>query len=361
MFDFLNSVKSLAGKGSSLGVDIGTASIKMVELAQVNGKPTLKNYGILESYGHLERPNDAIQTSTLKVLEKETGDLLKLLLKNLNITTTDAVASLPTFSSFTTLLDVPVMSPKETAQAMEYQAKAFVPMPISEISIDWLPVGEYDDDKGLKHQQIFLVSVPNEQVRKYKRIFKIAGLNLKALEIEGLSIARILTMGDPTTTLIVDIGARSTTFSIAERGLLKQTAQIDWGGGSIAQVIASSLNINIRRAEELKRQKGLLAMGGEQELSTLMMPMLDAILNEVVRFKDNYEKNYRGKVERIMLAGGGSSLAGLEKYVGDQFKIPVVKADPFSKIVCPLETEPTIKDIGPSFSVALGLSMRQFI
>src|SRR3989338_7797709 len=104
MFDFLNSVKSLAGKGSSLGVDIGTASIKMVELAQVNGKPTLKNYGILESYGHLERPNDAIKTSTLKVLEKETGDLLKLLLKNLNITTTDAVASLPTFFLFSPLL-----------------------------------------------------------------------------------------------------------------------------------------------------------------------------------------------------------------------------------------------------------------
>ena len=99
MFDFLNSFKSLMGKGSSLGVDIGTASIKVVELVNVDNKPTLKNYGILESYGHLERPNDAIQTSTLKMLEKETGELLKLLLKNLNITTTNAVASLPNFST----------------------------------------------------------------------------------------------------------------------------------------------------------------------------------------------------------------------------------------------------------------------
>jgi len=365
MPSFLNSLKSLAtgltGKRNVLGVDIGTTSIKIVELAEENGKPTLKNYGSLELYSHLERANTSIQTSTLKMLDKETGDLLNQLLSNLKITTREVNASLPSFSAFTALLDVPVMSPQEMAQTMEYQARAFVPLPISEVSIDWLPVGEYEDDKGVKHQQVFLASVPNDQVRKYQRIFKSADLSLKALEIEGLSLARILTTGDPTTTLIVDIGSRSTTLAIAEKGFLKYNAQTDWGGSSITQSIASSLNINIKRAEEIKKQKGLLGSGGEQELSTLMMPMLDVILNEVKRFKDNYERSYHGKVERILLSGGGSILPGLEKYVSEQFKLPAVKADPFSKVGYPVEAEPIIKEIGPSFSVALGLAMRQFV
>ena len=175
--NFFKSFGSLIGKKSYLGVDIGTTSIKIVELAESGGHPTLKNYGVLESYGHLERLNNAIQTSTLKMLDKETGELMNQLLRKLNIKTTDVIASLPTFSAFTALLDVPVMSPQETAQAMEYQAKAFVPLPISEVSIDWLPVGEYEDEKGIKHQQVFLVSVPNEQVRKYQRIFTGLFLN----------------------------------------------------------------------------------------------------------------------------------------------------------------------------------------
>jgi type IV pilus assembly protein PilM len=362
MPSFLNSLKSLVvSKNNILGVDIGTTSIKIVELADVKGKPVLKNYGALESYGHLERVNTSIQTSTLKMLDKETSDFLNALLEKLKITTRDAAASLPSFSAFTSLLDVPVMPPQEMDQAMQYQARAFVPLPISEVSIDWLPVGEYEDDKGVKHQQIFLASVPNEQVRKYQRIFKTAGLNLKALEIEGLSLARILTTGDPTTTLIVDIGSRSTALAIAEKGFLKYNAQTDWGGSSITQSIAASLGVNAKRAEEVKKQNGLLGSDGERELSTLMMPMLDVILNEVRRFKDNYEKNYHGKVERIILSGGGSILPGLEKYVSEQFKMPAVKADPFSKVVYPVEAEPIIKEVGPSFSVALGLAIRQFI
>jgi len=361
MFNFLKSLKSVIGRKSYLGVDIGTTSIKIVELVEAGGKPALKNYGVLESYGHLERLNNAIQTSTLKMLDRETAELLNMLLKHLKISTTDVVASLPSFSSFSALIDVPVMSPEETAQAMQYQARAFVPLPISEVSIDWLPVGEYEDDKGVKHQQIFLVSVPNEQVRKYQRIFKAAGLTLKALEIEGLSLARVLTTGDPTSTLIADIGARSATIAVAERGRLKYNVQTDWAGGSLTQTIASSLNINVKRAEELKKQKGLLGTGGEYEISTLMMPLLDVILSEVKRVKDNYEKNYRGKIERIILSGGGANLLGLEKYVADQFRLPTLKADPFGKISYPQEIEPLIKEIGPPFAVALGLGIRQFI
>lgn len=361
MLKFFKSLSSAFGKNGYLGVDVGTTSVKVVELTEAHGKPALKNYGVLESYGHLERLNNAIQTSSLKMLDRETGELLNMLLKNLKIGATDVIASLPSFSAFTALLDVPIMSPQETAQAMQYQARAFVPLPISEVSIDWLPVGEYEDDKGIKHQQIFLVSVPNEQVKKYQRIFNAAGLKLRALEIEGLSLARILTTGDPTSTLIVDIGARSTAIAVAERGILKYNVQTDWAGGSLTQAIASSLNINVKRAEELKKQKGLLGVGGEYEISTLMMPLLDVILSEVKRAKDNYEKNYRGKIERIILSGGGANLLGIEKYVADQFKLPAIKANPFNKVSYSPEIEPLIKEIGPTFAVALGLGIKRFI
>lgn len=360
MFNPFEALKSI-GHRSYLGVDIGTTSIKIVELSSSKQRPVLKNYGILESYGHLERLNNAIQTSTLKMLDRETADLLIMLVRQLDLKTVDAVASLPSFTAFMAPLEMPAMSTQETVQAMQYQARQFVPLPISEVTLDWIKVGDYTNDKGNKMQRFFLVSVPNEQIRKYERIFKAAGLNLIALEVESLSLARVLTSGDPTLTLIVDIGARSTAIMVARNGVLKESGQTDFAGSSLTQAISGGLSINIRRAEELKKQRGLMGSGGEYELSTLMLPFLDVILSEVKRVRDNYEKTYKEKVERIILSGGGSSLLGIEKYVSDAFKLPVVKADPFSRIICPPEAAPLMSELGPPFSVALGLGIRQFL
>ena len=284
------------GRKSCLGVDIGTTSIKIVELEGKKGeKPMLKNYGALEGYGYLDRVNNAIQTSGLKMFDSDVKELLKILLKKVNPGTTEVVASIPPFSVFTTLLDIPMMSPQETAQAINYQARAFVPLPLTEVTIDWIPVSEYADERGIKKQQIFLISVPNEQIVKYKQIFSDVGLNLRTLEIEGLSLARLLTSGDPTLTMVVDIGGRSTSISVCAGGFLRYSAQIDFSGGSMTQAIASGLNISVQRAEELKKQRGLVGTGGEFELSTLMSPFLDVILSEVRRGEKKYEKKYKKK------------------------------------------------------------------
>lgn len=355
-----NPVRSLFGGISYLGVDIGTTSIKIVEISRRGGKPNLTNYGVLESYGHLERPNNAIQTSTLKMLDNETVELLKMLLTQLKTRSKNVVASLPAFSAFVTLLEFPSMPDTEMAKAMQFQARQYIPLPISEVALDWIKVGERQDDQGILKQQVLLISVPNDQIAKYKNIFHAAGLNLIALEIESLSVARVLMAGDSTPTAIVDIGARSTNIAIVDKGNLKMNAQTDFAGGSLTQAVASGLNISNRRAEELKKRQGLLGTGGESELSTIMLPFVDAILNEVRRAKSTYESGAGGTIERIMLTGGGANLLGLEKYAEGQLGVPVVKGASFAKIGYPSSLEPIIPTIGPVFAVALGLGVRQF-
>jgi type IV pilus assembly protein PilM len=360
-FSFKDFLSTISGKRSYLGVDIGTTSIKIAELAGAPGKPVLKNYGVLKSYGHLERLNNAIQTSSMKMLDQETAELIAMLVKKLNVRTKDVVASIPTYSAFTALLDIPVMSPEETAQAMQYQARAFVPLPVSEVTIDWITVEEYEDEKGHKKQHVLLVSVPNEHIEKYQKIFKLAGLQLRALEIEGISLSRVLTTGDPTLSLIVDIGARSTAIMVAKNGLLKYSAQTDYAGGSLTQAVASGLRINTHRAEELKKRKGLLGTEGEQEIATLMVTFLDVILGEVQRVRSNYEKDYGEKIERIILSGGGANLLGIEKYLSDSTMLPVVKGNPFNKVSYPTGLTPFVKEMSGPFSVSLGLGIKEFV
>ena len=344
-----------------LGVDIGTTSIKIVDVKAGKDRPRVTNYGILESSGYLIRANQAFQTSTLKLFDSEAVELLKAIVKSMGTGTRDVSASLPIFSAFTTVLDFPKMDEGEIEKAIVYQAKQYVPLPLSDVALDWMKVGEATDDRGFAHQKILLISVPKEQINKYQMMFKAAGLNLVSLEIESLSLVRILG-GDPTPTLIVDIGSRSTNIVFSEGGKMTWNVQSDFAGASLTQALATSLGVNPLRAEELKKERGVLGTGPSHELSTIMIPFLDVIMNEVRKAQFVYAEQFPSakKMERIMLAGGGANLMGIEPYFESGFGLPIVKAAPFLKFEYPAEITPLVSELNPVMSVALGLAMKQF-
>lgn len=357
----MNNPFSFLTPESYLGVDIGTTSIKMVEVQKGKKAPRVVNYGILESSGYLARANQALQTSGLKIFEKDAVALLKALIKSLGTTTKDAIASLPPFDVFMTIVDFPAMEAKDIGKALVYQAKQYVPMPLSEVALDWMKVADYQDEKGFAHQKILLISVPQEQIKKYQRMFNAAGLRLRALEIESLSIARVFA-ADPTSTIVADIGSRSTDIVFIQKGVLAWSAQSDFAAASLTEALASSLGINPMRAEELKKERGILGTGPNYELSTIMMPFLDAIVNEVKKAEYTYRQQFpmAPATERVILAGGGANLSGIEKYFEKEMGIPVVKASPFSRFEYPDAITPLIPNLDAPMTVALGLGMKQF-
>ena len=344
-----------------LGVDIGTTSIKAVEVRGGKDRPRVTNYGILESSSYLARANQALQTSGLKLFESGTTDLLKTLLKQMGPTVKDVVASLAPFSVFTVALDFPQMDAKDVEKAMVYQAKQYVPLPLSEVALDWLKIGEYTDDAGAMHQKIVLIAVPQEQIKKYQRMFKAAGLSLKALEIESLSIARVFG-DDPTPTIVVDIGSRSTNIVFAEGGRYVWSVQCDFASASLTQALSESLSINPLRAEELKKERGIIGTGPNHELSTIMLPVVDAIISEVRKAQYTFAQQFSvaRKPERVLLSGGGASLLGLVPYFEREMGLPTAKAAPFSRFEYDPAMEPLAVELNPTMSIALGLAMKGF-
>ncbi|MBI3638587.1 type IV pilus assembly protein PilM [Candidatus Wolfebacteria bacterium] len=353
--------ESILGEKSFLGIDIGTTSIKVAEISKSSKQPRLTNYGILESFGHLKRLNDAFQTSSLKLAVRGTVLMLKTLLKKADFGTEDVIASIPAFSAFVTVLELPGMSPQETESALKFQIPQYIPLAPEEMSIDWQKIEETEDEKGMVKQRILLTAVPNEKVAAYKEIFKQAGLKLKYLEVESLSLIRALAPGGDSASLVVDIGSRATNIVVARQGLLKYNYQTDFAGFSLTQAVANGLQIDIKRAEEMKKQRGILVKTVNQELSTLTLPFLDVIINEVKRSRDNYEKSGDAKVERIVLAGGGAKMLGIEDYFSEQIGLPAAVGNPFVQVAYSAEVEPMIKDLAPSFSVAVGLGIKNFI
>ncbi len=356
LFNFLKSSAST----SYLGVDIGTTSIKIAELEKGKNAPKLLNYGMLETESALLRANTALQTSSLKLFDKDTVEFLKMLVAQMKPKTTNVIASLPLFSAFTTLITLPEMDPKDLDQAVQFQARQYIPLPISEVALDWSKVGEAEDERGAKVNQILLISVPQEQIKKYQNIFQSAGLVLKALEVESLSILRSAVGNDPTPTMLVDIGSLTTDILIADGGNLKYSGQTDFSGSSLTQALATSLNINPLRAEELKKERGIIGTGPNYELSTIMLPFLDAIISEVRRAEFTYKNQFplAKPIERMILTGGGANLLGIEKYFKDQFQRTVVRGAPLSKMEYPPILEPLGQELNSFLAVAIGLGLK---
>ena len=333
-----------------LGIDIGTTSIKLVELQKTRQKIELTNYGILEKYGHLERINDAIQTNSFKLLEESTALLLRQLIEKSKTKNQKTYMALPSFSGFISIMELPEMSDKELAKAVNFQAGQYIPMPLQETTLDWQII-ERTNGKII----VLLMAVPTDIIKRYVQSAELAKINLKGLELETVAIARLLGKKEKGVVALVDIGGRSTSINIMDKGALRTSYNVDTAGGDFTQVISSGLGINPLRAEELKRAYGLnIQARGEVKITNLLMPLLDVITRETEKAINNYFLRTKKKAEKVILTGGGANLQGLEDYYSKQLALPVVKGDPFSwgLISYNPNLSPVMKDIGSSLTSA---------
>jgi len=355
--DVSKFISGFFGPPRIIGIDIGTTSIKAVELSREGGVIKLSGYGILENYGHLERMNDAIQTSSLKLLDEVTADMLKRLLAAMKPRTRNCAMSIPVFSAFIALMDVPKLSQKELAQAIPFEARQYVPIPISEVALDWQVLGPTPGQEDQK-MQVLLVAVPQDTVSKYQRIAELSGLNLKILEVETISSSRAVIGPDTTTLAFVDIGARATNISIVDGGYVRMTRGLDTAGGDLTHVISTGLNISPQRAEALKKSKGMVSNVGEENLMGLIAPLLDVIISEIQKLITIYTERTKREVKRVVITGGSATMPGLAEYLARELSREVIIGNTFSQVQYDPSLEPLIRNIGPSFSVAVGLALR---
>lgn len=358
--DFKKLFSGMFGSPKILGIDIGTTAIKAVELRAERGSIRLGTYGILENYGHLERINDAIQTSSLKILDEVTAEALKKLLAEMRPSTTNCAISVPIFSAFVSLMDLPQLSQKELAQAIPFEARQYVPIPISEVSLDWQILGPTPGQEGQK-VQVLLVAVPQDTIVKYQRIAELAGLHLKIIEIETIAAARALVGPDPSALLLVDIGSRATVITVVDEGYVRITRSIDTAGGDLTQVIANGLNVSPVKAEMIKKSRGLLAGAEEENLSALMTPLLDVIVLEVQKLGALYQERTKREVKKVILTGGSSNTPGLADYISRELQKETSVGNAFSQLQYPSDLTPIIANIGPTLAVAVGLGLRDLL
>lgn len=371
-----------SSRESYLGVDIGSSAVKIVELENFKGRPKLI------TYGYQEQPNELLTSSTQEAKDKVVSALEKIQ-KESRTTTTNAVAALPSYTVFTSIIHLPEMPKKELVSAVNWEAKKFVPMPIEEMILDWkiLEDGELGSEfaanagqepgqggqpqmdeqkaakikgKSQKFLKILLTAAPKDLVSKYLEIFKAAKLNLVSLETESFALERALIGNDHSPIMLIDVGAGATTISVVVDSVPLINRSIDIGGQTITKAIANSLNIDVDRAEQFKRDFGLTEQQGTgNQIPKRIEFMVSSIVNEVKYVMNLYSSQGSGTVEKIVLAGGSAWLPNITQYLSNVLGTKVFIGDPWARVMYPMEMKPVLQSIGPRLAVSVGLAMRE--
>jgi len=340
-------------KISNLGIDIGTSSIKVVELEKEGKIVSLKNYAEYRPLS-LEKKLFLIESKGFFFFEKDLPAILAELLRKANITQKKAVFSLPVFSSFFAVIELPSMDPEEIPGAINFQAQQYIPIPLSEVILDWQIIEE--EKKEFKEKlKILLVASPKEVVEKYFTLARRVGLEIKSLEIESFSIQRAILKEKKDPYVIVDIGGGTTSVTIVDKGFIRICHSIESHGFEQTQLISKQFNISLLRAEQLKREKGIKE---ESNLLSAVLPSLEKIAFGVERAIMMYKvSSPKREIKKIILTGGGALLSGIEDFFAEKFKKEVEIANPFSQLVYPSVLEKKLKKIGPLFTTAVGLAL----
>ncbi|MHB1316851.1 MAG: type IV pilus assembly protein PilM [Minisyncoccota bacterium] len=362
---------------SVIGVDIGSSSIKIVQLKKRGSQALLETYGELSLGPYAEASVGQATNLSHDKLVQALHDLL--IEKEVNITTNLAGIAIPYSSSLMTVVEMPVVSPKELSTMIPIEARKYIPVPISEVSLDWsiiprdsISPDSLSEDASIPNEQpvkkqikmqtqdILLVAIHNETIAQYTDLAVKNNLNTSFFEIEIFSTMRSSLDSTTTPVMIFDIGAATTKLFIVERGILRMSHTINRGSQHITSMISKSFGVEVDKAEVMKRQFGLTDTTPDGvNVASIVSMTLDFLFAEANHVILTYEKKYNKSVSKILLVGGGSSLKGLASVAQKNFQTEVVGGDPFSKVITPAFLEEVLKQTGPQFAVALGLALRR--
>ncbi len=358
----LNPFQTLVPK-KFLGIDIGTSFVKMVELSRFGHRIKLENYGSLSARMFYKKPFRSFEKSTLLLSSDDIARAILAIVEEAQIKTRKAVFSIPDFSTFFTNFELPQMSKEEVPQAVRYEARQHIPLPLGEVTLDWQVIEEKPATEK-KTIKILLVAVPNEVVYQYQKIAQLSKLDLFALEAEVFSLVRPLIKEDEKEPVgVIDIGAQTTTCSIVDKKIIKMSHSFDMSGDDLTMTISRALNIDFSQANNLKKEydiKGLDSTSGDEArtIREILLPLIDVFLREIEKtFNDFYLQEKKG-IEKVIIAGGTALLPGLKEYFEGQLKKEVIIANPFSNIFYPPILEKTLAEMGPSYAIAAGLALR---
>lgn len=335
------------------GLDIGKTTTKIAQVEQRGEGVELKKLFKFESLGVGIATEDPAQRSELAVRLKEAVAGAKL-------DTRKCVLALPEPAVFNRLMVFPAMSEQELTEAIHWNAKQFIPIPVADVEKDWIKVADLVID-GKKMVQVLVVAAPKKLVNQAKELCAEADLELIALETESVATSRVISNAyqQQVPLLVLDVGASGTDLSVVDRGNLIFSQSLATGSEALTRALAATFNLDSAQAEQYKTRYGLLPNEGEGKVFKALEPVMQVVVSELSKTLTFFRTKYQQSApQKVLVVGEGAKIPGIAAYLQQSLQLPVELADMSQNLIPAADLDWDLKQGITEFAVALGLALK---
>ncbi len=343
------------------GLDIGNHSIKICQVKWKGNKP------VLVAIGSASTPIGLIGSENTDH-QKELARNVKEAIKDAGVGTKKVVVGLPESSIFTQLITIPKVDEKKIDETIHWEAKKYIPIPIDEVRIDWIFLGERIIN-NVVNLDIFLIAAPNNLIQRYLKVLEYSQIEPIGIETESISTTRAIwwkkQMGyesspDNTSVMILDFGAKSTDLSVVVGGSLIFSQSLITGSDALTEALVSDFGLEYQQAEEYKKNYGLDESQLEGKIANSLKPVMNVIVSEARKTLDFFRSRFQKSTpKRLLIVGDGAKLPGILTYMANELAIETALADPFSDVEISRSLKSKFDQLSPAgFCVALGLALK---
>ena len=305
------------------GVDVGSTSIRAVEATRTKDKPVISNFG------QAILPEGAVVGGVVKD-DRAVTAAIRQLWTGKNFRSRSVILGVTHQQVVVRDVEVSNLPPKEMKQALPFQVRDVVPMPLDQALIDFYPL---EDGANKDTVRGLLIAAPKEAVINTVRAVERAGLHVAQVDLACFAALRAAAQVSEDTEAVIDIGANGTNIIIHTDGVPDIVRTIPRGGAEITRLMSTRLNMSFAEAETLKCRVGLIA-GEGPETTEVVSEAIRPLINEI-RSSLNYYHSSAGstaRVKRLALVGGAALLPGLVDEITRQLGVPTYLSDPLQRV-----------------------------
>lgn len=333
-----------------VGIDIGSKSIKIVELEKSGGAWLIKSSGAVGYVGI--SPDKIVEENDYSTI----SEVLKKIVKQIEISSREVNIALPEAVVFTRVIKFPLLTEEEVAAAVKWEAEQYIPIPTEEAVIQYSIL---ERNQETSQTSVLLVAAPRSVVEKYVKVLRLSLLTPIAAETELTALSRSLAP-DKGVQLLLDLGSSSTDMAIVKDGHVVFTRSIPVAGEAFTRAVSQSLGINLQQAEEYKKTYGLSPTQLEGKIRASLDPIFRMVIDEIKKAIHFFQSEEKGETpSSVVITGGASVMPDIVPYLTENLGIETVVGDPFGKVKLDPETAKSLAPYSSIYGTAVGLAMRE--
>jgi type IV pilus assembly protein PilM len=343
-----------------VGLDIGTHSLKVVQLKKAG-----KSYQLLH-FGMMPLLPEAIVDGAI-INAGAVVDAIRNLLRMEKITTKDVATAISGQSVIVKKIRVPQMTDKELAENIQWEAEQHIPFEISDVNIDFqvIPPKGQSEDEPNNHLDVLLVAAKKSKVDDYTSLITEAGLNPIVVDTDIFALENEFEINNEIEDKIValiNIGASTMNLNILKGDITLFQRDIAIGGNRYTSALQKEFSISYEQAEALKMGLGFTANRGKEQVLSLMAMISEEISEEIHRSLEFFRSTTSEEViDKLVISGGCTKIKGFDRFLSDRLGVLVEVANPFQKLQYndKIFDPEYLREMAPLAAVGVGLALRR--